>query len=97
MNQIYSKQGYIIFRAQDQFILQNMAMNGFAHTHIEHFETAKMLIDLSVHKRVPRHLSRYLLISLIRINDDEDYVNRISELLDNQRRKDRYRNRRNNA
>lgn len=94
MTQIYTKGNYIIFRAQDQYILQNIAMDGFAHTHIEHFNTAKYLIDLSVHKRIPRHLSRYLLVSLLRINDDEEYLRHIKELLDNKQSKDRYHNRR---
>ena len=94
MTQIYTRGSYIIFRASDQYIVQNVAMQGFAHTHIEHFKTAKHLIDLSVHKRVPRHLSRYLLISLTRINDDENYVRHIKELLDNKAPKDNYHNQR---
>jgi len=66
-------------------------MDGFAHTHLRNFKTAKYLVELSIYKRLPLDLSNYLLISLQRINDGE-YKAKIEELRVNKRRKTQYYN-----
>lgn len=54
------------------------------HTHINNFHTAKFIVDLAIHKSVPRKkISPYLLESLIRISDDNGYNFRIERLLNN--------------
>jgi hypothetical protein len=50
------------------------------HTHINNFDTAKFLIKLSIHKSVPDHLSNYLLESLIRINKDRKYIQKLKNI-----------------
>lgn len=92
MNQIYQKGDYKIYHTDDGCILHNSRMEGFAHSHVKNFKTCKYLIDLSIHKRIPHHLSRYLIISLLRVNDDEEYCRKIQELLDNHKKKDMYFN-----
>ena len=48
------------------------------HTHINNFNTAKFIMDLALHKTLPkRRISNYLLDSLIRISIDIDYINKI--------------------
>lgn len=51
------------------------------HTHINNFNTAKFIMDLALHKTLPkRRISNYLLDSLIRISIDNDYINKIEAL-----------------
>ena len=50
------------------------------HTHLNNFDTAKYIIKLAHHKTVPKHLSIYLIDSLIRISNDEFYIRQLNEL-----------------
>lgn len=63
------KDGYIVWNLEKEF------QDG--HTHISDLPTAKRLVSLSVHKEVPKKLSRYLRVSLIRLSSDSDYTARI--------------------
>lgn len=92
MNQIYQKSDYKIYKVDDGYIVHNYVMPDFAHTHIKSYNCCLMLINLSIHKQMPHHLSRYLLVSLLRINTDEDYCRKIRDLLANKRQKDYYFN-----
>jgi hypothetical protein len=55
-----------------------------AHTHIKNLSTAKYIAHLAVYKKLPKkgHLSEYLIISLIRISDDNNYIRQLNELRD---------------
>ena len=52
------------------------------HTHINNFNTAKYLAYLIAYKRMPKnnHLSFYLIDSLIRLSDDNKYINKLKDL-----------------
>ena len=82
MNQVWQKKNFKIYHADDGYILHNSDMEGFSHSHIKNFKTAVFIAELSIHKRLPHDLCKYLLVSLIRVNDDEEYCNKIQELLD---------------
>ena len=45
---------------------------------------------MSYKKKCPMDLSRYLLISLLRINEDEKYLERIGQILEMERKRDYY-------
>lgn len=92
MHRIYKKREYVIYASESGYIVQNILMKDFAHTHLDNLKTAKLIVNLSLHKRVPRHLSDYLLISLVRVNNDEKYVRQINETLENKRKKEQYYN-----
>ena len=92
MNQVWQKENFKIYHVDDGYILHNSKMDGFAHSHIKNFKTAVFIADLSIHKRIPHHLSRYLIISLLRVNDDNEYCRKIRELLENKKKKDVYFN-----
>lgn len=62
-------------------------MENFAHTHINNYNACVWLIKLSLSKKVPYNISKYLLISLIRINSDEKYLKKLNEVLDKKRTK----------
>jgi len=61
--------------------------NHDGHTHVKKYSTAKYLINLSIHKSIPRNLCTYLIDSLIRINNDYTYINKLKELSDNKKNK----------
>lgn len=83
MNIIYRKKSYNIYRAgRNQYIVHNTDKPfSDGHTHINNYHAAKMIIQLSITKTVPKHLSKYLLQSIIRISVDEDYIQRIRLML----------------
>ena len=96
MNRVYRKKNYNIYSFENEYIVHNMDIkfeNG--HSHIKNFKTAKFIIDLAIHKSIPHHLNSYLLESLIRISDDQEYKNKIQQLLDakNAKTKSYYYNR----
>lgn len=92
MIQVYQRKQFKIYHADDCYILHNTEMDGFAHTHLHSIQQCKLLIQLSIEKRVPHDLSRYLLISLTRVNNDEIYLKKINDLLENKRKKQVYFN-----
>jgi hypothetical protein len=79
--------GYIIHNTHKPFD------NG--HTHLNNYDTARYLIKLAYHHIVPKHLSVYLIDSLIRISNDEDYIRKLNILkqkeLKGQKTKGRHR------
>jgi len=93
VRRIYKKKQYVIYETKSSgFIVQNILMDGFAHTHLENFATAKRVVGLSLAKKVPQNLSFYVLISLKRVNTDEKYLEKINQVLENHQKKQRYVN-----
>lgn len=88
MNNVYSKDEFIITSIDNEFIVINKKKRfKYGHTHIRNFKTAKYLIDMVSHKRIPYHLPVYLLVSLRRLSDDEVYAHKIAELIENKKNK----------
>lgn len=88
MNTIYKKKNYKIYGYNNQYIIHNTRLLfEDHHTHINNFHTCKFIIDLCIHKTVPKHLSEYLLVSIIRITDDQNYKDIIRGLLDKSNKK----------
>jgi hypothetical protein len=97
MNQVYSKDEFKMYRADDGYIVHNSNKDfQDGHTHLKSFEQGKFVIDMVRWKRIPHHLSLYLLKSLFRIAVDEDYKSEVMELIATKESKSRnvYRNRR---
>lgn len=90
MTELYSDNTFTIFHTNDGYLLQNRSLPGFAHTHLKNYSTAKKLIEMSYKKKCPMDLSKYLLISLLRINEDEKYLERIGQILEMERKRDYY-------
>lgn len=88
-NEIYKKKNFSIIKIdKGGFIVINKnKLFEEGHTHLESFNVAKMIIDLAINKSMPRHLSQYLLISLIRISEDEEYIRKLRELVGNKKNK----------
>lgn len=93
MNQIYQNKQFKVYRMDNCYILHNSSKefaNG--HTHLESLKQCKLIIQLSLEKRIPQHLSKYLLTSLYRVNEGE-YAYKVMELINNKRKKQVYVNR----
>lgn len=83
MKQVYSKDEFKMYQSADNgFIVHNTNKSFDAgHTHLKSFSQGKYIIDMVRWKKIPRHLSKYLLLSLVRIADDNDYQRNILKLL----------------
>ena len=82
MNIIYSKKNYNIYKISRQSFIIHNTKKKFedGHTHIKNYKTAKYLIDLCIHRSIPdRHLSDYLLESIIRLSTNIDYIKQIKQ------------------
>ena len=78
-HQIYSNGQFKIYKTLDGYIVHN-SNKPFdkGHTHIKNFGTAKYLTHLGKYKKVPNRLTQYLIISLIRISEDYDYISQLA-------------------
>lgn len=79
---IYKKRNFNIYDSgKDQYIIHNTNHEFSSHhTHVRNFKTCKFIIDLAIHKTIPKHLSNYLIISLIRLSDDCDYIEKLNKM-----------------
>lgn len=85
---VYTKKNFVIIDMDEGYIVVNKNKEfKQGHTHITNFNTAKYLIDMVLFSRIPYHLPIYLLISLQRLSNDEQYKEKIEELIRNKRNK----------
>ena len=93
MHRIYKRNEYVLYKCgSGGYIVQNILMNGFAHTHLKSKDMAFRIIGLSISKKLPNDLSEYMLISLLRVNKDCTYCRKIKTRIGNKRIKDEYVN-----
>lgn len=67
------------------------------HTHLRTYKSAKCAVEYAIKKKIPRSTDLYFLQSLIRITRDEEYREKLTELVDVRKQKGKkqsYRNRR---
>ncbi|WP_301214669.1 hypothetical protein [uncultured Clostridium sp.] len=85
MNIIYSKKHFNIYRVgKNAFIVHNKHKNfKYGHTHINNYNTAKWIINLSINNTIPNRASIYILDSIIRISDNKNYINEIENIIRN--------------
>lgn len=88
---IYSNRYYKVYSVEKGFIVHNVRKPfQSGHTHIDRFSTAKYITKLAYGRIVPKHLSRYLLVSLIRISDDKEYQDKLRKVLDKENQNEEY-------
>ena len=94
-NCIFQRGEFVILKVGNEYIVVNRnKVFKDGHTHIKSFETAEYVVNMARYRRIPRHLSPYLLTSLVRISKDEGYIGKIRELIETKReRKQKYTNR----
>ncbi len=88
MNVVYSEGEYNIYMQYGKkgkgYIVHNTKKSfKDGHSHIKSFNTAKLIICLCRNRRVPHHLNKYLLMSLYRVSNDNEYREKINILLVN--------------
>lgn len=82
-NQVYSKEQYVIFPVSNGFIVHNTNYPfEDKHTHMKHIGASKTIIDLALKRKVPKSTNFYFLESLIRISEDEKYIEEIESLIE---------------
>lgn len=87
MKQIYKKRSFVIYRVRDGHIIYNTKKPfSEGHTHVSNYDTAIRIMNIAISKEIPRHLSDYLLESLIRLTDDENFRIRIENLRENRKK-----------
>lgn len=80
MVRIYKRREFNLYSAEDGYIIHN-SKGEFSqhHTHINNYHTAKYLIDLALHRKIPeKKVSSYLIESLIRISIDRNYIKKLT-------------------
>ena len=79
--QVFSNRNFKIYSAKGGYVIHNTLKEfNEGHTHVTNFKTAKYLTHLAIRKEIPKHLSKYLALSLIRISTDTAYKNIIIDL-----------------
>lgn len=87
-NKIYEKKEFMIFQVKEGYVVYNTRKSfQEGHTHLKHFEAAKTAIDLVLNKKIPRSTHGYYLTSLIRLSEDDWYINKIYELIETREQK----------
>lgn len=86
--QVYQEGSYKIYRAGHNYIVHN-AQYEFKdkHSHVHDFQIAKKLIHCVSHQIIPRSFNFYLLTSLTRISDNEDYIKKVESLIEVRKQK----------
>lgn len=80
---IYRRGDYIIIKTKRKSYIVINKKKSFkqGHTHTKDFKYSKSLIDLSIRKKLPRKPNRKVIISLIRISNDEKYIKALESLI----------------
>lgn len=87
-DKIYEKKEFIVFPIKKGYVAYNLNKDfKEGHTHLKHFDAAKTAIDLVLNKKIPKSTNFYYLKSLIRLAQDEEYIEEIEELIEIRRRK----------
>lgn len=89
MNQIYQRSGYKIYCVNDEYIVHNSNLKGFAHSHIKNYKACLWIIDLAIKKQCPYDIPKYFVVSLMRLTDDKKYLENLSSILDRKNKSDK--------
>lgn len=85
MVQIYRKKNFVIYSCctkNPAYIVHNKHKNfENGHTHINNYKTAKFIIDMAYNRSIPKkHISDYLIESIIRISEHKSYIESLERL-----------------
>jgi hypothetical protein len=87
-NQVYSRQGFVIFRVYNGFIVHNTGKTyKGGHTHLSKYNACKKAIEYVLYRRIPDKASCYYLTSLLRLSDDIKYSQKLKKLIDSRSKK----------
>lgn len=94
MVRVYRKANFNVYSDYNGAYVIHNIRKPFAsgHTHIREFNTARYLINLAFHRSLPNRNLKYFIESLIRISDDDKYIEKLYELSKNKIKKKRSSN-----
>ena len=82
-SKVYEKQGYIILRVRNGYIVyNNNKVFSEGHTHLKSFAMAKNLIDNCIKNKSQKTNNKYVIMSNIRVEDDDRYIMKIEKILE---------------
>lgn len=96
MKFVFQKKEYKVFHCienSNYIVINTKKQFEEGHTHVQHYNTAMYLVDCAIHKKIPKKVNRYFLVSLTRISKDTKYKERIQRILDGEEPKEVYVNR----
>lgn len=88
MRKVYENKDFIILQGGSKYSYSYILYNKKkdfkeGHTHITNYGTARWIMRLYQKRLLPDKLrSEYLLISFLRISDDNEYSNKIKEIIE---------------
>ena len=89
----YVNKNYAIYKVSDGYIVHNTDYDfKDKHTHIHNYNVAKQIIRNLLHSAIPDTRNRYLLISHIRLSDNNTYTKGIQRVMDKRQAKEKYIN-----
>lgn len=90
MDLVYIKNNFIITKVENGYIVINTSKEfKKGHTHLKSFKASKTAIDLVLNKKIPKSTNFYYLESLIRLSDNEAYIEKINSLMQVRKQKGR--------
>ena len=72
---------YDKFTKRQGYIVVNVKANGFAHTHINHKDTAILIAKICAYQLTPETKDLYLLQSILRVSTDKKYKRYIEDII----------------
>lgn len=80
-NLVYRKYDFVVFRGRNGYIVYNTKKEfNQGHTHLKQMKSCKDIIEFAQRKVIPEGSSPYFITSLMRISDDEKFINRLEHL-----------------
>ncbi len=76
------RKDFVIDQTSDGYRVKRIDIDGNKHTHLQSLSACNSVISSVIHRKIPRNTSIYILKSLIRLSDDENYNNKVQELID---------------
>ena len=79
---MYCKDTYNVYRTHDGFVIHNVRKKfSKGHSHLKSFNSCKDIIDIVINKTLPQDLDLYRMESLARVSDDDEYCERVRQLI----------------
>lgn len=76
------RKDFVIDQTSDGYRVKRIDIDGNNHTHLQSLSACNSVISSVMQRKIPRNTSIYILKSLIRLSNDESYINKVQELID---------------
>lgn len=89
---VFIKNGFTVLKkrrqGKDNYIIINTRKRfDKGHTHLNNYSQVLYVIDCVNKKKIPKNFNTYLLVSLLRLTDDEEYAEKVQSLIDVRKQK----------